>query len=159
MMKSKVKPVRKKGAAVRVQRMVRPACELCRGSGTTDGALGYNGQGPCPRCQPETWGPYTRKGDWYVLTPLSPSNSDYKQMLRALGKNIKAARLKTGISIGAMAKLSGVSKGNCSKIEHGGNVTALCLYRLCWSLGAHPRDVLPEYRPNDRTERPALTET
>ena len=50
--------------------------------------------------------------------------------------------------MGTMAKLSGVSKGNCSKIERGGNVTALGLYKLCWSIGIHPRDVLPEYRPN-----------
>lgn len=54
------------------------------------------------------------------------------------------------ISMGTMAKLSGVSKGNCSKIERGGNITALGLYKLCWSIGIHPRDVLPEYRPNEK---------
>lgn len=79
---------------------------------------------------------------------VRPLHRDHKLMLRSLGANIKAARLKTGISMGTMAKLSGVSKGNCSKIERGGNITALGLYKLCWSIGVHPRDVLPEYRPN-----------
>jgi len=44
-------------------------CPVCHGSGTTDGAMGFNGLGPCPKCRPETWGPYDRRGDWYVLTP------------------------------------------------------------------------------------------
>lgn len=79
---------------------------------------------------------------------VRPLHRDHKLMLRSLGANIKAARLKTGISMGTMAKLSGVSKGNCSKIERGGNITAIGLYKLCWTIGIHPRDVLPEYRPN-----------
>lgn len=29
-----------------------PACALCNDTGKTDGALGYNGQGPCPKCSP-----------------------------------------------------------------------------------------------------------
>jgi DNA-binding Xre family transcriptional regulator len=81
---------------------------------------------------------------------VRPKHRDHKMMLRSLGANITAARLKSGISMGTMAKLSGVSKGNCSKIERGGNITALSLYKLCWSIGIHPRDVLPEYRPNDQ---------
>lgn len=85
---------------------------------------------------------------------VRPLHRDHKLMLRALGANIKAARLKTGISMGTLSKLSGVSKGNCSKIERGGNVTALGLYKLCWSIGVHPRDVLPEYRPNDQAHAP-----
>ena len=79
---------------------------------------------------------------------VRPLHRDHKLMLRALGANIKAARLKTGITLPTLSKLSGVSKGNCSKVEHGGNVSALTLYKLCWSLGMHPREVLPEYRPN-----------
>lgn len=79
---------------------------------------------------------------------VRPLHRDHKLMLRALGANITAARLKAGISMGCMAKLSGVSKGNCSKIERGGNITALSLYKLCWAIGVHPRDVLPAYRPN-----------
>lgn len=27
------------------------ACGLCQGTGMTDGSLGLNGLGPCPRCQ------------------------------------------------------------------------------------------------------------
>ncbi len=80
---------------------------------------------------------------------VRPLHRDHKQMLRAIGVNIQAARMKTGISLGTMAKLSGVSKGNCSKIEHGGNVTALSLYKLCWAIGVHPCEVLPAYRPNN----------
>ena len=75
-------------------------------------------------------------------------------MLRTLGANIEAARLKTGISLGTLSKLSGVSKGNLSKIEHGGNVTTLCLYRLCWSLGIHPSAVLPAYNPTSVAAMP-----
>lgn len=52
------------------------ACDLCRGAGLTDGALGFNGQGPCPRCRPETWGPYARRGDWYVLTSPDDNRTD-----------------------------------------------------------------------------------
>lgn len=44
-------------------------CPICKGSGTSDGALGYNGQGPCPRCLPDKWGPYVRQGEWYRLAP------------------------------------------------------------------------------------------
>lgn len=51
--------------------------------------------------------------------------------------------------MGTMAKLSGVSKGNCSKIERGANITTGALYKLCWSIGVHPRDVMPEYQPNE----------
>lgn len=86
---------------------------------------------------------------------VRPLHRDHKLMLRSLGANLKATRLKAGISMGTMAKLSGVSKGNCSKIERGGNITTLSLYKLCWSIGIHPRDVLPEYRPNAAHERPA----
>lgn len=31
-----------------------PKCPLCGDTGKTDGALGFNGQGPCPRCTPVT---------------------------------------------------------------------------------------------------------
>ena len=88
-----------------------------------------------------------------VVWPLR-LHHDHEWLLRTLGANIKAMRLKVGVSMGVMAKLSGVSKGNCSKIERGSNITALGLYRLCWSLGVHPREVLPEYRPNDQAQRP-----
>lgn len=27
-------------------------CPLCKGAGITDGAMGYNGEGACPRCCP-----------------------------------------------------------------------------------------------------------
>ncbi len=79
---------------------------------------------------------------------VRPLHRDHKRVLRALGANIKAARLKTGISMGTMTKLSGVSKGNCSKIERGANITTAALYKLCWSIGVHPREVMPDYRPN-----------
>jgi transcriptional regulator with XRE-family HTH domain len=72
---------------------------------------------------------------------------DNQAMLQALGTNIKAARIAAGISLSTLAKLSGISKGNCSKVEHGMNVTVVSLYRICWALGVHPREVLPEYRP------------
>lgn len=44
-------------------------CKTCKGTGETDGALGFNGKGPCPRCQPEkTWGAYELGNDgWYRL--------------------------------------------------------------------------------------------
>ena len=77
-------------------------------------------------------------------------------MLRRLGENLKQARLKAEISLRTLAKLSGLSAGNCSRVEHGLNLTAVSLYRLCWSLGVHPKDVLPEYRPNDGKHLPEL---
>lgn len=79
---------------------------------------------------------------------------EHKKILHDLGVNIRDARIKTGISLLTMANLSGVSKGNCSKIEHGGNVTTLCLYKLCWAIGVHPREVLPEYRTPKNSGRP-----
>lgn len=27
-------------------------CPTCNGTGVTDGALGFNGEGPCPKCAP-----------------------------------------------------------------------------------------------------------
>lgn len=85
--------------------------------------------------------------------PPRPLHRDHKRVLRALGSNIKAARTEAGISMGTMAKLSGVSKGNCSKIERGANITTLALYKLCWVLGVHPREVLPDFLPS-RFKRP-----
>jgi transcriptional regulator with XRE-family HTH domain len=74
-------------------------------------------------------------------------HNDHKQMLKALGANIRAARLKVGLTLPTLSKLSGVSRGNVSKAENGGNITALTLYRLCWSIGIHPTAVLPPFRP------------
>ena len=48
-------------------------CPTCKGTGTADGALGFNGQGPCPKCKPDRWGPYVRHGEWYRLAP-TPEN-------------------------------------------------------------------------------------
>lgn len=71
---------------------------------------------------------------------------DYRKMLKALGAKLRAIRCETGISLPTLCKLAGVSKGNVSKIENGtGNLTMVTLYRLCWSLGIHPREVLPRY--------------
>lgn len=44
-------------------------CAVCLDTGETDGALGFNGYGPCPRCSrvPPTWGAYELRGEWYVL--------------------------------------------------------------------------------------------
>ena len=67
-------------------------------------------------------------------------------MLQALGTNIKAARIAAGISLTTLAKLSGISKGNCSKVERGWNVTVVSLYRICWALGVHPMAVLPAHK-------------
>jgi transcriptional regulator with XRE-family HTH domain len=72
-------------------------------------------------------------------------HKDHKQMLKSLGANIRAARLKAGLTMPALSKLSGVNHCNISKIEVGGNITAITLYRLCWSIGIHPADVLPDY--------------
>jgi XRE family transcriptional regulator, regulator of sulfur utilization len=65
-----------------------------------------------------------------------------------LGARLREIRKGQGLSLPALAKLSGVSKGNLSRIEHGGNVTVATLYRLCWSLGVHPSEALPPDWPN-----------
>lgn len=73
-------------------------------------------------------------------------HKDHKRMLRALGANIRTSRRKSGLTLPTLSRLSGISKGNVSKAEHGANITALTLYRLCWSIGIHPSDVLPDYK-------------
>jgi transcriptional regulator with XRE-family HTH domain len=69
--------------------------------------------------------------------------NDHKKVLKSLGANIRAARLRAGLTLPMLSKLSGVSRGKVSKTENGGNLTALTLYRLCWSIGIHPAEVLP----------------
>lgn len=66
----------------------------------------------------------------------------------ALGSRLRETREGQRISLPTLAKLCGVSKGNLSKIEHGGNVTVTTLYRVCWALGVHPSEVLPADWPN-----------
>ena len=66
----------------------------------------------------------------------------------ALGSRLRETREGLRITLPTLAKLSGVSKGNLSKIEHGGNVTVTTLYRVCWSLGVHPSEMLPPGWPN-----------
>jgi len=75
-------------------------------------------------------------------------HNDHKQMLKELGENIRAARTRIGLTLPTLSKLSGVSRGNVSKAENGGNITAVTLYRLCWSIGIHPADVLPDFNTN-----------
>lgn len=90
------------------------------------------------------------QGKRSVRRRVRPLHRDHTWMLRRLAKNLKDTRIGLGISMGAMAKLSGVNKGHCSRIERGANISVVNLYKLCWSLGVHPRDVLPEYRPNPK---------
>ena len=66
----------------------------------------------------------------------------------ALGSRLRETREGQCLTLPTLAKLCGVSKGNLSKIEHGGNVTVATLYRVCWSLGVHPSEVLPADWPN-----------
>ena len=75
---------------------------------------------------------------------------DHKTMLTMLGLNIRTARETAKLSMGTLAKLSGVSKGNLSKIENGANPTMLSFYRICWSLGVHPKELLPPFRKQGR---------
>ncbi len=73
---------------------------------------------------------------------------DEQAVCAALGAHLREAREGQRLTLSTLAKLSGVSKGNLSKIEHGGNVTVLTLYRVCFSLGVHPIELLPPFRPN-----------
>lgn len=73
-------------------------------------------------------------------------HKDHARTLKQIGMNIRSNRKHAGISIKTLAKLSGVSRSNCEKIEQGNNATILTIYRLCWSIGIHPREVLPDFR-------------
>lgn len=72
-------------------------------------------------------------------------HSEHKATLSALGANIRAARERAGLTLPTLAKLTGLSKGNLSKIEHGANVTAVTLYRIGWAIGLHPWHMLPPF--------------
>ena len=93
---------------------------------------------------------HTQPSDVSGKRKVRPLHRDHKMTLRWIGESLKAARLKTGASMGTMSKLSGVSKGRYSNIENGANLTVLTLYKMCWSIGIHPRDVLPGYRSNEK---------
>lgn len=44
-----------------------------------------------------------------------------------------------------MSFLSGIGKGSLSRIENGGNLKVLSLFRICEVLCVHPRAVFPVY--------------
>jgi transcriptional regulator with XRE-family HTH domain len=68
-----------------------------------------------------------------------------KETLREVGSTIREARRHSGMSLRDLAEVTGLSKGNLSKIENGGNVTIATLYRICRMLDLHPRYVLPDF--------------
>ena len=72
-------------------------------------------------------------------------NKQHTQTLKYLGRNFMDRRLGAGLTMEMLAKLSGVSKGQISKIEKGGNPTALTLYKLSGALGIHPIGLMPAF--------------
>jgi transcriptional regulator with XRE-family HTH domain len=72
--------------------------------------------------------------------------------LKQLGANIRKARQAANLTIGQLASLSNVAKGNISKVERGSNPSVLTLYRLAWSLGLSVVDLLPGYMREDPRE-------
>lgn len=69
-----------------------------------------------------------------------------KETLREVGSSIREARRHSLMSLGNLAEATGLSKGNLSKIENGGNVTLVTIYRICRVLDLHPRYVLPDFK-------------
>ena len=67
-----------------------------------------------------------------------------ERFLRNVGKSIKYERQLADMSLPALAKKAGISKGNLSKIEnHPCNVGLETLYKLSEALDMSARDFLP----------------
>lgn len=69
-----------------------------------------------------------------------------RRTLLRIGKNIRAQRKDAGLTLPQLAEDSGVSKGNLSRIEHGGDLQLSTLYTLCRALGCRPAHVLPDFK-------------
>lgn len=64
---------------------------------------------------------------------------------RQIGVNIYSARMGRNIALRSLAKESGTSLGNLSKIENGtGNPTVETLVRLCRAMNVPLNRILPE---------------
>lgn len=88
--------------------------------------------------------------------PPPAAEPEQKVLLRALGKRIKAARKKAGLTAQALGDASGVSKSFVFAVEnYGANVTMDLLWRLSKELHVGVRDLLPESEW-DRPAAPAL---
>lgn len=83
-------------------------------------------------------------------------HKDHQKMLKAFGRTVRQERKACRLTLPKLAKLSGVAKGNLSKIENGGNCTLVTLYRVAWILGIEPMALLPSFK--SRWIRQTLTE-
>lgn len=65
-----------------------------------------------------------------------------RRVIKSIGLCLMARRVVCGISMCQLAKKSGVTKGQISKIERGQNVTVKTLILLCDSLSVEPGELL-----------------
>ncbi|WP_062464980.1 helix-turn-helix domain-containing protein [Demequina soli] len=60
---------------------------------------------------------------------------DTAELARAIGERVRAARAERGLTLGALARSSGIGKGSLSEIEHGSrNPNLSTLYALAGAL-------------------------
>ncbi len=69
-----------------------------------------------------------------------------RRILKSVGQKVRAERKDAGLTLPQLAEMSGVSKDNLSRIEHGGDFQISTLYSLCRALGTRPRLVLPDFK-------------
>jgi transcriptional regulator with XRE-family HTH domain len=70
-----------------------------------------------------------------------------KLTLKVIGARIRCARIKSGMTLQELQELSGLAKGNLSKIEHGGNPTVHSLILICAAIGIEPAKLFEQRRP------------
>lgn len=78
---------------------------------------------------------------WYLYRTMK---KDTHKRVKVVGAQIKAVRLKRGLTLPLLAINAGISKGNLSKIEaHGSNLSVDTLFRLADALKINPCLLLP----------------
>lgn len=73
---------------------------------------------------------------------MSPSKYPEKAFLEAVGKNIKAYRIKKGLTLEQLGEDIGTNKSNMLRIEQGKNVTILTIWKIAGFLDAHPYQLM-----------------
>ena len=72
------------------------------------------------------------------------TDDDVRQLV-ALGKAIRAVRLKLGTSQEALAQMADIDRSHMGKIERGErNVTALNLFRIAQALDVKPSEIMSD---------------
>ena len=73
---------------------------------------------------------------------MSPSKYPEKAFLEAIGQNIKAYRIKKGLTLEQLGEDIGTNKSNMLRIEQGKNITLLTLLKLSGFLETTPHALI-----------------